>query len=245
MVDHLQFANPENPEIYWTFTQAINAIVDYCKFMDMPVIGGKVSFYNETAKGPIKPSPVMGTLGLVESAQHITRPALSAGDSIFIVGNTAPEMGGSEYYEYVHGMTGGPVPKVDLLVDRQNGSAVLELIKRGIVTCAHDCSKGGLAVALTEMAIAGSTGFKVDLDSIPNSCGRVDDLLFSESHSRYVIGTKEPEKVRKALSSASVTFAEIGSAAGTIEFVKGKKKVIKLTLKQLQTSFDSLGKVMQ
>lgn len=245
VVDHLQFASPEDPEIYWTFRQAINAIVDYCKFMDMPVVGGKVSFYNETTKGPIKPSPVIGTLGLIESAQHIIRPALSAGDSVIIVGNTAPEMGGSEYYEYVHRLTGGRVPEVDLQVDRQNGNAVLGLIKSGVVTCLHDCSKGGLAVALAEMAIAGSTGFKVDLEAVPNSCGRIDDLLFSESHSRYVIGTKEPERVRRALSSAGVTFAEIGGAAGPIEFDKSKKKVIKLALKQLQASFDSLGKVMQ
>jgi phosphoribosylformylglycinamidine synthase len=244
VVDHLQFASPEDPEVYWTFTQAINAIVDYCKFMDIPVVGGKVSFYNETAKGPIKPSPVMGTLGLIESASHITRPALSAGDSIFVIGNTAPEMGGSEYYEYVHGITGGPVPKVALHVDRQNGNAVQSLIRSGIIACAHDCSKGGLAVALAEMAIAGSTGFKVDLDAVPNSCRRIDDLLFSESHSRYIIGTKEPDKVRTALSSAGVTFAEIGRAAGGIEFTRGKKK-IRLTLKQLKTSFDSLGKVMQ
>jgi len=95
------------------------------------------------------------------------------------------------------------------------------------------------------MAIAGSTGFKVDLDAVPNSCKRIDDLLFSESHSRYIIGTKEPEKVRRALSAAGVTFAEIGSTAGTIEFTKSKKKVIKLALKQLQASFDSLGKVME
>ncbi|MEW6604961.1 MAG: phosphoribosylformylglycinamidine synthase subunit PurL, partial [Thermoproteota archaeon] len=142
VVDHLQFASPEDPEIYWTFTQAIDAIVDYCKFMDIPVVGGKVSFYNETAKGPIKPSPVMGTLGLIEYSKHITRPALSVGDSIFIVGNTAPEMGGSEYYEYVHGIIGGQVPKVDLPIDAQNGNAVLGLIRSGLVTCAHDCSKG-------------------------------------------------------------------------------------------------------
>lgn len=245
VVDHLQFASPENPEIYWTFTQAINAIVDYCKFMDIPVIGGKVSFYNETAKGPIKPSPVIGTLGIIESAQHITRPVLSAGDSLFIIGNTASEMGGSEYYEYFQGITGGPVPKVDVQVDRQNGNAVLGLIKGGLTTCAHDCSKGGLAVALAEMAIAGSIGLEVNLDAVPSSCSRVDNLLFSESHSRYVIGTKEPEKVRRVLSSAGVAFAEIGSAARGIELAKGKKKIIRLTLKQLQTSFCSLGKVMR
>jgi phosphoribosylformylglycinamidine synthase II len=245
VVDHLQFASPEDPEIYWTFTQAINAIVDYCKFMDVPVVGGKVSFYNETAKGPIKPSPVMGTLGLIEDASHIARPALSAGDSIFVIGITAPEMGGSEYYEYIHRITGGPVPKVDLQLDRQNGNAVLNLIRAGAVTCIHDCSKGGIAVALAEMAMAGSTGFRVNLDAVPNSCSRADDLLFSESHSRYIVGTKEPDRVSNALSSTGVTFAEIGKAANAIEFSKGKKKVIRLTLKQLKTSFDSLGKVMQ
>jgi phosphoribosylformylglycinamidine synthase len=245
VVDHLQFANPEDPEIYWTFVQAINAIIDYCKFMDVPVVGGKVSFYNETAKGPIKPTPVMGTLGLVENAEHIMCPMLSMGDSIFIIGNTAPEMGGSEYYEYVHGITGGTVPKVDLQADRQNGNTVLGLIKNGLLTCAHDCAKGGIAVALAEMAIAGSAGFKVDLDKVPNSCKRIDDTLFSESHSRYIVGTKEPEKVRRALSAAGVVFAQIGSAAKGIEFAKGKRKIIRLTLKQMQKNFDSLGKVMQ
>jgi phosphoribosylformylglycinamidine synthase subunit PurL len=245
VVDHLQFANPEDHEIYWTFIQAINAIVDYCKFMDIPVVGGKVSFYNETAKGPIKPSPVIGTLGLIENASQIALPVLSADDSIFVIGNTAPELGGSEYYEHVHGLTGGPVPKVNLIVDRINGKAALDLIKTSAVSCIHDCAKGGLAVALAEMAIGGSTGFSVNLDSIPNSCSRTDDLLFSESHSRYIVGTKEPERVRRALSSAGVDFSEIGKAAGDVEFTKDKKKVIKLTLKQLKTSFESLDKIMQ
>ena len=245
VVDHLQFGSPEDPEIYWAFTQAISAVVDYCKFMDIPVVGGKVSFYNETAKGPIKPSPVMGTLGLIQSASHITRPALSSGNSIFVIGQTFPEMGGSEYYEYIHNITGGPVPNIDLPVDRKNGNAIQNLIKSGLVTCAHDCSKGGLAVALAEMSIAGSTGFEVDLDVVPSLCRRTDDLLFSESHSRYIVGTKQPEKVRKMLSSADVMFEQIGSAANAIEFAKGKKRLIKLTLKQLQTSFYSLEKVMQ
>ncbi len=247
VVDHLQFGSPEDPEIYWTFTQAIEAIVDYCKFMDIPVVGGKVSFYNETAKGPIKPSPVIGTLGLVEDSNHIMRPSLSPGDSIFVVGNTAPEMGGSEYYEYVHGITGGAAPKVDLQVDGQNGNVVLGLIKSRIVTCVHDCSKGGLAVALAEMALAGGTGFAANLDAIPNTCSRLDDLLFSESHSRYVIGTKQPEQVRRALSSAGVVFSEIGQAARTVEFARGRRRkvIIRLSLKQLQSSFFSLERVMQ
>src|ERR687894_704234 len=238
VVDHLQFANPEEPEIYWTFIQAINAIVDYCKFMGVPVVGGKVSFYNETARGPIKPSPVIGTLGLVENQRFLMQMALSENESIFIVGYTQPEMGGSEYYEHIHKITGGGVPRGELEVDRQNMNAVLNLIKMGLVSCAHDCSKGGIAVALSEMAIAGSIGFKVQLDSVPTSCKQVDELLFSETHSRYIIATKDPQSVNETLSSNGIPFAEIGKTTPThVEFIKANRQIIRLSLKQLESKF--------
>jgi phosphoribosylformylglycinamidine synthase subunit PurL len=246
VVDHLQFASPEDPEIYWTFIQTVNAIISYCRFMQIPVVGGKVSFYNETAKGPIKPSPVIGTLGLVESESSLTQMAFSANESIFIVGYTQPEMGGSEYYEYFHRITGGTVPQVDLKVDRQNRAAILNLIRTGLVSCAHDCSKGGIAVALAEMAIAGSIGFKVQLDSIPNSCKQIDELLFSETQSRYIIATKDPENVHKVLSAKEVRFAEFGKTIPTnIEFIKGKRDMIRLSLKQLQSNFYLLERILQ
>jgi phosphoribosylformylglycinamidine synthase len=246
VVDHLQFASPEDPQIYWTFVQTVNAIVHYCTFMEIPVVGGKVSFYNETAKGPIKPSPVIGTLGLVESESFLRQTALSADESIFIVGHTQPEMGGSEYYEYFHKITGGTVPQVDLKVDRQNMTTVLNLIKSGLARCVHDCSKGGIAVALAEMAIAGSIGFKVQLDSIPNSCKQIDELLFSETQSRYIIATKDPETLYKVLSTKGVRFAEIGKTIPTnIQFIKGKRDVIRLSLKQLKSNFDFLEKTLQ
>jgi phosphoribosylformylglycinamidine synthase len=246
VVDHLQFASPEDPEIYWTFVQTVNAIVDYCMFMEVPVVGGKVSFYNQTAKGPIKPSPVIGTLGLLESESFITQMALSSDESIFIIGHTFPEMGGSEYYEYFHKITGGTVPQVNLKADRQNRNAVLNLAKTGLARSAHDCSKGGIAVALAEMAMAGSVGFKVQLDSVPNSCKQIDEILFSETQSRYIIATKDPEAVCKILSDRGVSFAEIGNTIPTeIEFIKGKRHVIRLSLKQLQSNFGFLEKTLQ
>jgi phosphoribosylformylglycinamidine synthase len=245
VVDHLQFASPEEPEIYWTFIQAINAIIDYCKFMEVPVVGGKVSFYNETARGPIKPSPVIGTLGLVENQRYLMQMALSANESIFIVGYTQPEMGGSEYYEYFHKITGGKVPVVNLEVDRQNMNAVLNLIKMGLVSCAHDCSKGGFAVALSEMAMSGSIGFKVQLDAIPTSCKQIDELLFSETHSRYIIATKDPKSVYETLSSKGVRFAEIGKTVPThTEFIKGNRQIIRLSLKQLESKFYLLERIL-
>ncbi|HEX6067466.1 MAG TPA: phosphoribosylformylglycinamidine synthase subunit PurL [Nitrososphaera sp.] len=246
VVDHLQFGSPEDPEIFWTFSQAVSAIVDYCNFMEIPVVGGKVSFYNETAKGAIKPSPVMGTLGLIDDKQWITRPSLKQGDAIFIVGETRPEMGGSEYYEYVHGITGGLVPQVDPATDRANGAAVMKLIRNGLVSCAHDCSKGGLAVALAEMAIAGNIGFKVDMGKVPSNCKRADELLFSESHSRYVIGTSKPAEVEQLLKSEGVKFAKMGrSARGKAEFTQGKKMKMSVPLAKLENAFGALGRIMQ
>lgn len=246
VVDHLQFASPEDPEVFWTFTQAVKAIVDYCKFMEIPVVGGKVSFYNETAKGPIKPTPVMGTLGLIENLSHVTKTALSFGNSIFIIGHTSCEMGGSEYYEYLYGITGGAVPKVDLEQDRRNGNSILKVIRNGLARSVHDCSKGGLAVALAEMAIAGKTGMKIDLDAIPNSCKSPDDLLFSESHSRYVVATSKPDQVRSLLSSEGVVFEQIGRAEGaTLEFSKGKKRMVNLPLGKAETSYYSLEETMK
>lgn len=248
VVDHLQFGSPEDPEIFWTFVQAVNAIVDYCNFMAVPVVGGKVSFYNETARGPIKPSPVMGTIGLIDSASHVTRQALQAGDYIFVVGETKPEMGGSEYYEYVHKVVGGAAPAVDMKADRANGQAVLQLIRDGLASCAHDCSKGGLAVALAEMAIAGGAGFKVNLDAVPGSCERLDEILFSESHSRYIVGTKKPEQVEKFLAGREgVRFARIGRAAraARAEFAQGRKARIALPLSKMEAAYGSLGRIMQ
>ena len=241
VVDHLQFASPEDPKVYWTFKQAVDAIIDYCTFIKIPVVGGKVSFYNETNNGPIKPSPVMGMVGLISDASNIMRLGLHSGDTIFIVGQTNSEMGGSEYYEYFHNLTGGLVPKVDLEIDNQNGNAVLKLIRSGLVSCAHDCSKGGLAVALAEMAIVGSTGLIVELGAMPNSCSRIDDLLFSESHSRYIVGTRDPDGVRKQLSSENIVFAEIGNASGKrLKFKKGKKAIIELNLRAAEAAFYSL-----
>ena len=214
--------------------------------MEVPVIGGKVSFYNETSKGPIKPSPVIGTLGLVDGMRHVQKSGLSEHETIFLVGATLPELGGSEYYEYIHKITGGTVPVVDMEVDKRNGDAVLKAIRNGIVSSAHDCSKGGLGVALSEMAILGEAGLNVDLSMVPSSCSRMDELLFSESNSRYLVGTKDPEKLRITLSSERVTFTEIGKSGGNMINLKtANKPVARISLPSAKKQFYYLEKVMR
>ncbi len=252
IVDHLQFGNPEDPEIFWSFTQAVNAIIDYCKYMGIPVVGGKVSFYNETAKGPIKPSPVIGALGLIEQESWITKPALKDGDSIFVIGKTGDEMGGSEYYEWYHHITGGTVPSVDLHADKQNADAVMKLVRAGLVGCAHDCSKGGIAVALSEMAVHGKVGFDVNLDQLPGSCSRPDNLMFSESNSRYIIGTARPAELHSVLSGMDrISFAEIGTATGqrqkqSAKFSYKGRTLVSVGIADIESNLnDSLAKIMK
>ena len=130
--------------------------------------------------------------------------------------------------------------------DKDNGQAVLKLIGGGLVACAHDCSKGGLAVALAEMAAAGDVGFTVDFSSVPNSCSRLDDVMFSESNSRYLIGTSHPDTTRQVLALAGVPYAEIGHTGGSsAKFTKGKKVVVSLSLSKIKEHFYSLEKLMQ
>jgi len=175
-------------------------------------------------------------------------PSLKPDDSIFIIGSTSDELGGSEYYEYYHGITGGNVPKVKFNVDKINSKAVLQLITTNLVDCVHDCSKGGLAIALCEMAIAGNIGLNVKLGLIPNSCSRLDNLVFSESQSRFIIGTRQPIKTRKLLSKfKGLSFAQIGSTRSekNMKFVNKKiRTVVDIPIKKLIERSNALERMM-
>ncbi|MGH9876634.1 MAG: phosphoribosylformylglycinamidine synthase subunit PurL [Nitrososphaerales archaeon] len=223
MVDHLQFGSPEDPEIFWTFTEALKGISDYGKALNIPCVGGKVSFYNEGSKGTIKPSPVIGVLGLIDNVSWIKTSMIGEGDILIIVGITKDEMGGSEYYEYIHSVVGGNVPKVDPANDYIVTQTLLKLIRNGFVNSVHDCSKGGLAVALAEMCILSNVGADIDTSKIPNECSRIDDLLFSESHSRFILSVESDKlgRVTDMLESKNVTYGIMGKAQGnSITFSK-------------------------
>ena len=118
IVDHLQFGNPENEEIFWTFVQTIEAIKDYCKYMNIPVVGGKVSLYNETIRTN-KTVPCYRNVRIISSKRKLKCKIYNPEESIFIIGNTNDEMGGSEYFEYCLNLAGGDVPKLDLPELRQ------------------------------------------------------------------------------------------------------------------------------
>ncbi len=236
VVDHLQFGDPGNPEVYWTFKEAIRAISNYLKAVDVPCIGGKVSFYNEDSmnRKAIKPSPVIAALGLVEQkTSKILQALREEGDDLIIVGNTSDEMGGSEYYEHIHNLTGGQVSRVNLKKEKILLRSLLRILRSGRVESAHDISKGGLAAALAEMSVQGRKGATVDLDRVPNKTSRMDNLLFSETRSRLVLETK-PRNTARIVSSfkrLGIPAAKIGTVTDNgVEFLSNSQPIITISL---------------
>lgn len=157
MLDHLQFGNPKDPEIFWTFLESLKGLTDFAKDFKIPCVGGKVSLYNETPSGPIKPTPVIGVLGLIDKKPLIPQK-ISENDCLVIIGDTKDEMGGSEYYEYIHKFIGGKCPTVVFSESKKNMKSVLEVIDNGLLKSAHDCSKGGLAIAISELCMRNMIG---------------------------------------------------------------------------------------
>ena len=214
MVDHLQFGSPEDPEIFWTFKAALKGIAGFAKHTGIPCIGGKVSFYNETPRGPIKPTPIIGVLG---HSSRILRPQrIRSGDRLVMLGSTRDELGGSEYLEYVHGFVGGRCPRVDPAESGRNMHCVLDLIEEGHLVAAHDCSKGGLAVAASEMCMLSDVGCEMDLGAVPGDGIAAHRQLFSESHSRYLLATSPDatDKTVSMLRSRGVPYGVIGTFSG-------------------------------
>jgi len=227
MVDHLQFGNPEDPEIFWTFKESIEGISELAKYLEIPCVGGKVSFYNETNNGPIKPTPLIGVLGLIEK-KPLYPQKISKNDLLVIVGETKDELGGSEYYEYIHDIIGGNCPTVDMRSSKLNQQIVLDLINQSLVNSAHDCSKGGIGVAISELCITNNVGCVVSIDKIPAKKLKLDVILFSETHSRYllVIDPKNINKTKSILEQSNTPFAIIGKFSGTGIMFKNETKTI-------------------
>ena len=240
MVDHLQFGNPENPEVFWTFMESIEGLADFAKFLRVPCVGGKVSFYNETKLGPIKPTPLIGVLGIIDSIPLTTTPP-NHGDYLVIIGKTKDELGGSEYYEYIHKFIGGHCPTVNFKDSKINMLTVLSLIKNKLVKSVHDCSKGGAAIAISELSIFGNIGCDINIEELlyKNDIS-IEKLLFSESHSRYllVIDKKNIGQVKQFLLKKKTTFAILGKFSGDqIQFKHKSKYLVKFTVDIAQKKY--------
>jgi phosphoribosylformylglycinamidine synthase len=193
ITNNLNFGNPKKPEVYFQLSEAIAGMGEACTVLETPVTGGNVSLYNENPQGAIHPTPTIGMVGLIESLSHVTPSAFQAvGDDIVLLGDCTDELGASEYLLEIHGLTIGEPPVCDPSRERALIEALLESIRSGVVRSAHDCSDGGLAVALAECAMADRErmfGFTVDLSvwaTLPHRA-----LLFGEAHARVVVSTAD------------------------------------------------------
>jgi phosphoribosylformylglycinamidine synthase len=207
----------------WQFRQAIEGISAVCVRLEIPVVSGNVSFYNETRGLPIYPTPIIGMVGLLEDVSHVMTPAFKdEGDVLLLLGRNRNELGGSEFLKEIHHQVRGEPPLLDMGLEKGVQSLCLDLIRKGWVKSAHDLSEGGLAVALAECCMSGRDerlGAMVDLELTENpeegSC-RPDTLLFGESQSRILVSIN-PERLPDVESEAlkqGVPLKRIGQVGG-------------------------------
>jgi phosphoribosylformylglycinamidine synthase II len=195
VTDCLNFGNPEKPDRFWQFTRCVEGLADACREFGLPVVSGNVSFYNETPNTAVYPTPVLGVIGVLDDVRrHCTVGFKQQGDVILLLGETHEDLGGTEYLKRHHGRVTGRPPALDLDREKKVQAVCLAAVREGLAASAHDCSDGGLAVALAECCIPGRLGADVALPANPDV--RLDAQLFGESASRIVLSAS-PENARR------------------------------------------------
>jgi phosphoribosylformylglycinamidine synthase len=217
-VNCLNFGDPENPEVMWQLSQAIDGMSEACRALGLPVVGGNVSLYNASAGRDIAPTPVIGMLGLIDALDR--RPpgaTLVEGGRLLLLGDRSDHsLNGSRWASEVHGHTDGPLPALDFERHLAVYEAVRTLVAAALVQGAHDIADGGLALALAEMAVRSGTGFSVAGVSTHAE-------LFSEAPSRVVVcvAPDRVAEVREHAEQAGAAVADIGVAGGDVLDVEG------------------------
>lgn len=211
LTDGLNYGNPTNEEVFWQMEKSIEGISEACRVLEVPVISGNVSMYNQSYGEPIYPTPIIGMVGLIDSKEHITPNSFQeAGDIIYLLGETKAEFGGSELQRLVEGDYSGKAPTIDLHVEKEQQNLLLEAIKLGVIQSAEDLAEGGLAVALAESVIRSENlGANVTVD------GDTTVALFSESQSRFLVSVKEAD-VEK-FESLGFNAKKLGSVTAEVE----------------------------
>lgn len=258
ITDCLNFGNPEKPEAFWEFRDAVKGLAESCKRIylkgyekekqPVPIVSGNVSFYNESPAGSVDPSPVIACVGIIKDANKaVTQELKAPGDKLYLIGPRYDELGGSEYYKTIFGVAGANVPVVRFDLERSMIYAVIDAIDHGLVAACHDISNGGLAATVAEMALTrpAEFGFELNLDIATKAAGadpnmRTDKLLFSES-SGFVIEAKqgsEPE-LEKILKGYGLDVMEIGQVTKTRKIVMNRagKTVISLDLDEARNAW--------
>jgi phosphoribosylformylglycinamidine synthase len=207
----MNFGNPERPEIMGQFVGAIEGMREACNALDFPVVSGNVSLYNETNGQAILPTPTIGAVGLLDDYTTAVGIGLkTSGETLVLIGDTAGHLGQSLYIREIHGREDGGTPPVDPTTERKNGDVVRNAIQAGLVSACHDLSDGGLLIGVTEMAMAGDLGAKIDMS---NGDIAAHAWLFGDQ-ARYVVSTSKPETILAMAAEAGVSASTLGTTGG-------------------------------
>src|SRR5213075_1223731 len=212
VTDNLNFGNPYKPENFWQLREAVEGIAEACRAFGTPVTGGNVSLYNESPAGVVDPTPTIAMVGLIDDEKYITTQWFkNEGDMIILVGEIGNEIGASRLLKICHGCEEGPPPRIDLELEIKVQDAVRDLIRKGLVKGAHDCSEGGLGVALAESCFNPQESFGAEI-SLKAGDTAAATLLFNESQSRIVISVvpADLKKTMTILRASSVPFEQLG-----------------------------------
>ncbi|HUK63472.1 MAG TPA: AIR synthase related protein, partial [Dongiaceae bacterium] len=215
VTDCMNFGSPERPDILWQFAEAIEGIAAACRALELPVVGGNVSLYNETSGAAILPTPIIGVVGLLEDARLLaTQWFKGAGERIALLGPEAVSLGGSEFLWTRHARLAGTLAPLDLETERRVQGAVRAAIGAGLVTAAHDCAEGGLAVTLAEACVTGREPVGCEV-TLPEGARR-DLTLFGEGPSRVVVsvtGSRQRE-FEALMAESAIPWRWLGTTGG-------------------------------
>ena len=234
----LNFGNPQDPEIYWQFKEAVLGMGDMCRLLDTPVTGGNVSFYNETITSAVYPTPVIGMVGFLDNVENMmTMNFKDSGDLIAVIGNLSPSLGGSSYLKKMYNKIEGPLAVFNESSEIDLQNLCLDLIEKKVIKSAHDVSDGGLSVAVAKSICSSENniGAKLFIDHKL----RADELLFGECPSLIVVTLKEEELFQLVLLAKKYNVQSQTIGKVTDDGLFEINDLLKLTKKELQATYNN------
>ena len=240
VTDCLNFANPDRPEVFWELEEAIAGLAYACRALEVPVVSGNVSLYNDSnGESAIYPTPVVGMVGVIDDYGKRLGAALRAeGDFVLLIGSSHNDLGGSEYLKVEHGHVAGRPPALDLTRERAVNRLILSAAQSGYLHSAHDCADGGMLIALAECCLLGGIGVRCPAVR-PEPPLRLDAAFFGESPSRYIVSV--PSRAMPEMQSLArrhnVELSLLGLAGGDVVEFEGQ---LKISLGELRVAWEAL-----
>jgi phosphoribosylformylglycinamidine synthase subunit PurL len=232
----LNFGNPNDPEVFWTFVEATRGMGDACREFNTPVTGGNVSFHNESKQHAVFPTPTIGMLGMIDDlTKTCTSGFKNDGDEIFLIGSEKEELGGSEFLKIISGKIIGDAPDCDLKEEKRLQKTILKLIGEGTINSAHDCSEGGMAICLAEKAIKSHGELGANIDLAGNTAGK----LFGETQTRVVVSlaSDQVEGMKSVCKEFGMEFSKLGTVTNNVFEIKD---CVSTDVAQLRETFEGV-----